>query len=89
MLKIYIRMIKKRLLKIYEKNIFIHNCSRTAIPPPPGIGYPYTPPRKTGGGGYRFPGGGCMNFLMVDNEFPGMSIPPLRKTGGGGINFLV
>ena len=58
--------------------------------PPSGYRISVHPPRKTGGGGYRFPGGGCMNFLMVDNEFPSMNIPPLSgKLGEGGMNFLV
>ena len=70
--------------KLYPPSRGVFQDSHT---PPPGIGYPYTPPRKTGGGGYRFPGGGCMNFLMVDNEFPGMSIPPSGKLAEGGYRF--
>ena len=55
--------------------------------PPSGYRISVHPPPGKLGEGYRFPGGGCMNFLMVDNEFPSMSIPPLRKTRGEGYGF--
>ena len=44
--------------KICLNLMSFHECSRMAIPPPPGIGYPYPPPGKLGEGGMDFLEGG-------------------------------